>query len=62
MDYIENGKKIFLERLVAFIKDHSVDAWVDDGKLFAVEKYSYEDCRVVCLEANISAVRDWLGY
>lgn len=56
---------ITIEQLVTYIKNHGVEAWSANGKLFAVDRGSLNGQpveAVVEIEPTSRAVREWLGY
>lgn len=55
-----------MDKLLAYIKQHHMQAWgAGNGRIGAVAVYckdgvAYEEIEFI--EANLAAVRDWLGY
>lgn len=58
-----------ISRLLKMLQDHHIDAWIDAGRLMAVEVYTAEvdgvwkaHSTTVELPQSIQAVREFLGY
>lgn len=51
-----------LERLVRFIRSHSMVAYIVDERILAVTDYGWGLASVDTIEPTLQAVRDWLGY
>lgn len=47
------------QQLAAYIREHGVNAFVEDGKIRALDTSTNT---YVDLPENYQAVRDWLGY
>lgn len=54
-----------ITQLLAYLRSHHIDAVLQDGAIVALEHFTKDGktfSQWVTLPANLSAVRDWLGY